>query len=124
MEKQFKIHKQVQQMEYLAPEFDNSYVRIKNKKLYIQYRRKQYKIALNKIIKINLSKNTSRLWFPLIPRFLCPGYKLFIQTSDNEQIAIKVRSWEKKYFIRAISIVRNIKSKIHHTTSLGIINLY
>lgn len=45
-----------------------------------------------------------------------PGYKRSIQTSDNEEITIKVSGNEKKYFIKTISIVRKIKSKIQDTT--------
>ncbi len=110
----------IQKIEKANPtEFSNLYVRIKNKELDIHYRKKQYKVHLDKVIKMYLSKNKSHLWIPGIQRFLPTEFTLCILTSDNEEIRMGVRASEKDYFIKPIAIIRNMKSKIQDTTSLG-----
>lgn len=98
-------------MAYAVTEFDNSYVTIQNKELDIHYRKKRFKVALDKVAKIYLSKKKSRYctWFPAIERFIDPEFNLCIQTNDNEQISMEVRASEKQYFIDPIAIVRNMK---------------
>lgn len=98
-------------MAYAVTEFDNSYVTIQNKELDIHYRKKRFKVALDNVAKIYLSKKKSRSWIPGISRFLDPEFNLCIQTSDNEKISMDVRASERQYFIGPIAIVRSMKRK-------------
>lgn len=88
---------------------DNPYVTIQNQEIDICYRKRNYRIALDKISKMYLTKKKASHWYD---RFLTDDdYDLCIKTQDNDDITIKVKAFEKQYFIDPIAVVRKLKSK-------------
>ena len=92
---------------------NNPYVNIQNEELDIHYGGKKIKVALEKVVKMYLTKKKSKylLGFPGISLFMPDdSYNLHIKTNDNE-IKIRVKNFDRQYFIGAISSFRNLTKR-------------
>ncbi len=93
---------------------NNPYVNIQNEEIAIQYGDKKIKVALEKVVKMYLTKKKSKylLGFPVI-RLLMPSdnYNLTIKTRDSKEIKIRVKNLDRPHFIGAISLFRNLTKR-------------
>lgn len=90
---------------------DNPYVTIQNEEIGICYRKKTYRLALDKISKMYLSKKKPNYWtsLPGMKFFHDDTYDLCIETRDHQDITIGVKAFEKHFFIDPIAVVRRLK---------------
>jgi|SRR5690606_27576915 len=89
----------------------NPYVNIDDKQLDITYGDKKVKLALDKVSKMYLTKKKSKYFsgFPGINLFLSDdSYNLNIKTLDSKEIKIRVKNFDRQYFIGAISAFKNL----------------
>jgi len=91
-------------------EFDNTFVTIHNSELDIHYRKKRFRVALDKVTKMYLKRKKSKLpaWIPGMRFFLDNEYNLCIRTKDNKEISMDVKASERQYFIDPIAMVRKL----------------
>lgn len=94
-----------------ATEFVNSFVTIHNKEIDIHYRKTNFRVAIDKVTKMYLTKKKSKYaaWIPGSRFFLDYQYNLCIKTRDNQEISMDVKASERQYFIAPISFVKNLK---------------
>ncbi|HEX8269373.1 MAG TPA: hypothetical protein VF581_05735 [Flavobacterium sp.] len=91
--------------------FKNPHVTLKNEVIDINYRSKKYKIALDNVSKIYLSRRRSNYLSAMFGNLLLMSnaqFKLYIHTKDNNSVSIEVLDHEKQYFVNLISRVRNM----------------
>lgn len=95
--------------------FENSFVTIHNKEIDIHYRKKKFRVAIDKVTKMYLAKKKSRLslWIPGMQSIIDRDYNLCIKTTDNKKISMDVKASEKQFFIDPIAMVRKLNKKNH-----------
>jgi len=97
-------------------EFDNTFVTIHNQEIDIHYRKKNIRLALDKVAKIYLAKKKSKYasWIPGLRFFLDEEYNLCIKTNDDKVINMEIKASEKQFFIDPIAMVRKLNKNEHH----------
>lgn len=90
----------------------NPYVSIENETIGIRSGSKKYRFPLEKICKMYVSKRKSGQWSSLLHSFFAPetSYNLCIQTRDGNETKIRISALQRYYFIRLISMIRNINN--------------
>lgn len=98
----------------------NPYVSIENDTIGIRTGNRKYRFPLEKIRKMYVSKRKSGQWSSLLNSLLFmpeAGYNLCIQTRDGNETKIRISALQRYYFIRLISLIRNINANQNNTTA-------
>lgn len=92
---------------------ENPYVSLDNETIGIRSGNKKYKFKLEKIRKMYVTKRKPGQFSSIFSSILFlreAGYNVCIQTLDGSETKIKIGSLQRFYFIRLISMIRNINA--------------
>ena len=89
----------------------NTHVTLHRKEIKICSKKGNYKIAIAEIKKIYLKKKKPGVLYAImsLATFIDNIYYLHIKTRDNQEIKIKLKDYERQYFIELISSLRKLK---------------
>ena len=87
---------------------DNPYVTLQNKVIIIRCHKKIYRIDVEDINKMYLKKRKGSLFGLILDD---NSYNLHIRTGENKETIIRIKAFERQYFLGLISYIRNLKKE-------------